>query len=88
MPQFDIRIMDTRETDSPRRPDGLLMAVLERVAAGLLLLILAALGWMTLVSYNPEWGRLGSLELEVVLVVGLLLAALVLVSVVALLHTR
>jgi len=62
--------------------------LLERATAGLLLVVLAALGWMIVVSYNPEWGRLASLELEVVFVVGLLLAALVLVSVVALLHTR
>jgi hypothetical protein len=62
--------------------------LLERATAGLLLLVLAALGWMIVASYNPDWGRLASLELEVVLVVGLLLAALVLVSVVALMHTR
>jgi hypothetical protein len=62
--------------------------LLERTAAGLLLIVLAALGWMISASYIPEWGRLESLELEVLLIVGLLLATLLLVSVVALLHTR
>ncbi|MGE5193622.1 MAG: hypothetical protein ACM3U2_14095 [Deltaproteobacteria bacterium] len=77
---------DKETSDSPAlSPVGRL---LERAAAGLLLLVLAALGWMIVASYIPEWGRLGSLDLEVVLVVGLLLATLILVSVVALLHTR
>jgi hypothetical protein len=62
--------------------------LLERATAGLLVLVLAALGWMIIASYAPEWGRLGSLELEVILVVTLLLATLLLVSIVALLHTR
>ncbi len=73
-------------SDSPAlSPIGRL---LERTAAGLLLLVMAALGWMSVASYVPEWGRLESLDLEVFLVVGLLLATLLLVSVVALLHTR
>jgi hypothetical protein len=62
--------------------------LLERATAGLLLLVLGALGWMIIASYKPDWGRLESLELEVVLIVGLLLATLLLVSIVALLHTR
>jgi len=62
--------------------------LLEQIASGLLLLVLAVLGWMIVATYNPEWGRLASLEIEVILVVSLLLAALLLVSVVALIHTR
>ena len=80
--------METRNDATKPRTISAAGRLLERAAAGLLLLVLAALGWMIVASYNPEWGRLASLELEVVLVVGLLLAALVLVSVVALLHTR
>jgi hypothetical protein len=80
--------MKPDEIASQGTPTAWLRLLLERVTAGLLLLVLAALGWMIVVSYNPEGGRLASLELEVVLVVGLLLAALGLVSVVALIHTR
>jgi hypothetical protein len=43
---------------------------------------------MVIVSYWPEVGRLASVQLEVIVMLGLLVAALVLVSVVALLHTR
>ncbi len=53
-----------------------------------MLLVLAALGWMIVAAYVPEWGRLATLEFEVIAVVGLLLATLLLVSLVALLHTR
>ena len=62
--------------------------LLEQTTSVILLLVLAALGWMIVAAYVPEWGRLASLELEVIGIVSLLLAALVLVSVVALLHTR
>jgi hypothetical protein len=62
--------------------------VLERITAAVLLAVVAALAWIVLAAYQPEWLRLPSLELEVVLVLGLLGASLILVSVVALLHTR
>jgi ethanolamine permease len=61
---------------------------LEWVAAAALLLVLAALGWMALAERLPAWGRLPSLEAEILLVLGLLTAALLLVSVLALRHTR
>jgi hypothetical protein len=61
---------------------------LEWLTGSVLLLVLAALGWMVWAAYGPGWGRLPSLAAEVVLVLLLLTAALVLVSVVALLHTR
>ena len=66
------------------KPDRLL----ERVASGVLLLVIASLGWIMLAAYQPTWLRLPSLELEVLLVLGLLTGALVLVSVVALRQTR
>jgi len=62
--------------------------LLEQTASAVLILVLGALGWMIVAASFPEWGRLASLEVEVIGIVGLLLAALGLVSVVALLHTR
>jgi hypothetical protein len=62
--------------------------LIEGTASGVLVLVLAALGWMIVAAYVPKWGHIASLEFEVIVVIALLLAALVLVSVVALLHTR
>jgi hypothetical protein len=61
---------------------------LERLTAVVLLLVVLALGWIVLAAYQPTWARLAGVEMEVVLVLGLLTLGLVLVSVVALLHTR
>lgn len=61
---------------------------LERFTAGVLWLVLAALGWMVLAGYVPAWARLESPETEVILMLCLLTGALLLVSVVALWHTR
>jgi len=61
---------------------------LERGTAGVLLLVLAALGWMVLAALRPEWGQWVALEVQVGIVLALLAAALLLVSVTALLHTR
>jgi hypothetical protein len=61
---------------------------LERITAFVLLLVLAALGWMVLATWRPEWGRWVALEVQVWVVLALLTAALALVSIVALLHTR
>ena len=47
-----------------------------------------ALGWILVASYRPDWLRLASLEAEVIVVVALFVAALLLVSLIALLHTR
>jgi hypothetical protein len=60
---------------------------LERITAFVLLLVLLALGWMVLAAWRPEWGDWVALEVQVWLAVGLLTAALLLVSLVALLHT-
>jgi hypothetical protein len=43
---------------------------------------------MVLAAYQPEWVSWGSTEVQVIAVSALLLAALLLVSIVALLHTR
>ena len=66
------------------KPDKLL----ELIASGVLLLVILSLAWIMLAAYQPDWLRLPTLELEVVLVLSLLSGALVLVSVVALRQTR
>jgi hypothetical protein len=62
--------------------------LLERVTAGVLLLVLACLAWLVVVANQPTWGRLFPVEVEVAVVLALVSAALVLVSVLALLQTR
>lgn len=69
-------------------PSGPSSPLLERITAAVLIAVLAALGWMLLAAENPGWLRFAPVEIEVVVVVALLAAALGLVSVVALLHTR
>jgi hypothetical protein len=61
---------------------------LENVTAAVLIAVVLALGWVMVMAYQPESARLPSLEAEVVFTLVLLAAALILVSVVALLHTR
>jgi hypothetical protein len=61
---------------------------LERATAAVLLLVLAALGWMVLAAWHPEWGNWVATEVQVGVVLALLAAALLLVSLTALLHTR
>jgi hypothetical protein len=61
---------------------------LEHVTALVLLLVLASLGWMVLAAFCPSVAELVAAEVPIVIMIGLLAAALGLVSVVALLHTR
>lgn len=70
------------ERPAPRR------LLLEPIGAAVLLLVVLSLSWMIFTAHAPGLMRLASLEIEVMIVVGVLVAALVLVSVVALLHTR
>jgi hypothetical protein len=62
--------------------------LLEWLTAAVLVLVLASLGWIVVAAYLPGWGRWLPVEAEVIAVLALLTAALVLVSVLALLHTR
>jgi hypothetical protein len=62
--------------------------LLERLTTLMLLLVVILLGWILAAAYLPEVVRVAPPEVEVILVLGVLLAALLLVSVVALLHTR
>lgn len=80
--------MDNGEPISAHRPQHPTYRILEFIASGVLRMVLAAICWMIAVAYYPEWGRLASEELEVIAIVTLLVAALGLVSLVALLHTR
>jgi hypothetical protein len=67
---------------------GPMIVLLERVTAAVLVLVLLVLGWMIAAANWPERFSWASTEVEVIAVLGLLSAALALVSVVALLHTR
>jgi hypothetical protein len=60
---------------------------LEQATALVLILVLAALAGVVLAAYQPDWTAAAS-ELLIVSVVVLLTAALGMVSLVALLHTR
>jgi hypothetical protein len=61
---------------------------LEHLTAVVLLAVIIALGWVVGVAYQPGWMRLSSVEWEIYIILVLLAAALLLVSLVALLHTR
>jgi len=62
--------------------------VLENATAVILVVAVLAVAWLVLVAYQPERARLASPEVEVGIVLAILLAALTLVSLVALLHTK
>jgi succinate dehydrogenase/fumarate reductase cytochrome b subunit len=64
------------------------VSFLERLTGVVLVLVLLAIGWMTLVTLIPALPRVLSLEVEAAVMIGLLAASLILVSVVALVHTR
>jgi hypothetical protein len=61
--------------------------LLEQVTAAVLLLVVVAVGWMLLAAFQPTVGE-SATQLQVILILILLSVALVLVSVVALLHTH
>jgi hypothetical protein len=62
--------------------------MLEWITAFVLMLVLAALAWMAVADLLPASWRLLSLEAEILGTLGLLTAALLSVSVLALLHTQ
>jgi len=67
---------------------GVVSPTLEKVTAAVLLLVVGSLGWILLAAASPEWADGAAGRIQVGIVLSLLTAALVLVSVVALLHTR
>lgn len=62
--------------------------LVERITGTLLILVIVAIGWITLCAYIPALGKWTSMDMQVIAILALLSAALILVSVVALLHTR
>lgn len=80
----DAKFEDSGGRDLPQRSDRLL----DRLTGAILIAVAMAMAWMVVVSYWPAVARLASMQLEVILMLGLLGAALLLVSLVALLHTR
>lgn len=64
------------------------VSLLERLTGLVLIAVLVAIGWMVAVTLIPNLPRVLSVEAEVIIMIGLLTAALGLVSVVALVHTR
>jgi hypothetical protein len=73
---------------SPPLPTGPRFPLLERITAAVLIVVLAALGWVLLAASGPAESAWAATEVQVVILLGLLLVALILVSLVALLHTR
>ena len=62
--------------------------LLELVTAIVLVLVLAALGWMAMADHLPQSWRLLSLEAEIIGILAILITTLVLVSTLALLQTQ
>jgi hypothetical protein len=62
--------------------------LVSRITSVVLLAVLFCVGWMVFAAYQPEGASFVSVDVEVGLIIGLLLAALMLVSVVALRQTR
>jgi hypothetical protein len=62
--------------------------ILERITACVLIMVVYSVGWMVLAAFQPGLVRVLSTEAEVGILLALLSAALGLVSLVALLHTR
>jgi len=78
----------TKKLLPDRRRGSTSFLLLEWVTAVVLVLVLAALGWMAGADLLPASWRLLSLEVEILVALTLLTAALLFVSVLALLHTR
>jgi hypothetical protein len=72
----------------PLEPRPSTYPALERLTTGVLLVFIMTLAWIITVAYIPGFCRLMTVECEVILMLVLLVAALGLVSLVALLHTR
>jgi hypothetical protein len=77
---------DIHHEPNEKLPDRLLL--LERITAAVLVTVILALGWMVLRAYQPDWLGAASIQAEAIIILVLLLAALILVTVLALLHTR
>jgi len=83
-PPDDVPVPEPREGKRP----AFSRLALEQIGSAVLLLVVLSLAWIILTAHAPALLRLTSLEIEVGIVLGVLVAALALVSAVALLHTR
>lgn len=66
----------------------MILRAIEIVTTGVLLAVAVVLGWLVVASIAPEAVRWASPDVEVIVTLILLGAALLLVSLVALVHTR
>jgi hypothetical protein len=66
----------------------MMVKLLEALTTLALIGVALALGWMVAAAYAPEAITWASVDMEAAIILALLTAALLLVSVVALLHTR
>lgn len=80
--------MNAPGSDDRSKPLPPHFLLLERVTASVLILVLVALGWMVLGAYWPEAVGWIKTEVQIITLLALLTSALLLVSVVALWHTR
>ncbi len=78
---------ENRDAKANATPPALSSA-LEGITAFVLGAVLLSLAWMVLAAFQPRYFRLFSIETEIIIILALLLTALVLVSIVALQHTR
>lgn len=74
--------------DTPPDDEKVPVPFLEQITAVVLMLALGSLGWISAASYWPGLAASVSTELQIGAVLALLSAALLLVSVLALLRTR
>jgi hypothetical protein len=74
--------------DTPPSAEDAPVPLLERITAVVLVLVLGSLGWMIVAAYWPELASSVGMEAQITVILALLGAALVLVSVLALLRTR
>ncbi len=77
-----------RETAPTGAPANSRSPLLERITAAALLSVVVALAWIITAAFAPGLASFLPVEGEVIVILLLLIAALVLVSVVSLLHTR
>jgi hypothetical protein len=80
--------MSRLATPKGMQKPGAWFRLLEHLTAASLVAVLLALGWMIVVACRPSWLRLGSVEVEVIVLLALLTTALGLVSAAALIQTR
>lgn len=80
--------ISSAEAAKPKKTPGSLSTALERGTAVAVWAVVLSLAWMISAAYHPDYFRPLALEAEVIIMLALLGTALLLVSVIALRHTR